>query len=544
MARSLHDSIPPTNGLGGIRGFMVGLPGIQHSIHQLGGEKGRTVIRIFPEIENGAEKPWRLQEGDNYLSNWMRVEPAVAYCGLGDKFTCLTTVKGHEDDDHSSSYRGPIDVFIRTLRKQIKDSPKQFYEAGVDEWLKWPEFKGPLPAIDLHGFVQGMLFENKGKPFMAEDNRTPRPMWPVILMLKRSAYQGILNRCNKEVEGYRGSPEDYNARYLSGDPVGCQNGKPISFTLVVGQGQGQGGFGKYYEASFGDQALPLDPGVVTSVWKPWDQLLRHLTEEEQMNLLANHFPGEALDFVFRGTNFYEYLSPNTKGKWQQQLTKRQYHMPAPAPGQVPGQPYPPGTQYPPGYGPGQTAPPAAPAPGQAAPAPAAQGPGQAAPPGYPVAPAPAAPTPVAPVVPAMPSGYPGAPAQATPAAPVPVVPAMPGVDLSAYGPPPAATGEGVEESPHVANTPQAAPNAAVGAPAALQQPPTAAVAPFDGGTPYQAPPTENASQAPAPAAPAPAPVPSQPTGDPTASTSAAAAARARLKEATDRAASAQEPPKQ
>ena len=519
--RPLHEAIPPTSGLGGIKGFLIGKSGIKHAIHQLTGDKGRTVFRPFPEVQNGKEAPWRISEGDWRFSAWLGVERAIAYAGVGDKFTCITTVAGHENDDNSSSYLGPIETFIRTLRKALKDTPKQFYEAGVDEWLRWPEFKGPLPPTDRWGFMQGMLFEAKGKPFMSPDGRTQRPVWPVILMIKSSAVYSLGGVCNKEVDNFAGNPEDYNARYASGDPVGCASGKLIEFNLQKGQTQqGGGGFGAWYEAKLG-QSVPMDPRVVLPTWKPWSELLNYLTEKEQMNLLVGRFPPEALDFVFRGTVFYDYLGDNVKGKWQQQLAKRQ----APA-GWSPQAPL--GQVMPgwPGYPQGPMVPAPMPTPPAVPPGyPYGQVPGQMVPPGYPMQ---------APV----PPGYPAPYSPQGPSAPVPTIPpgspmapiqVPSGIDLSGgyQTPVTADPSDDVEEAPGLAGTPS-------------YPPPGAPATPFDGGRSYTPPNTPIAPQGPTAAAP----VPTQPTGDPNAAVSAAAAARARLQEAQRRAAFVQNPPQQ
>ena len=538
MVRPLQASIPPSSGLGGIKGFLVGKPGIKHSIYQLTGGKGRTVIRPFPEMQNGHEMPWRLGEGEYNCSKWFVSERSVAYAGIGDKFTCLTQTAGHEDDDNNSSYDSPMELFFRTLRKAIKDSPKQFYEAGVDEWLKWSDFKGPLPAIDQCGLIQGMLFESKGKPFLGPDNRTPRPMWPVILMLRGSAMRSLAAACSKEVDNFSGNPEDWDNRYTSGNPVGCGTGKLIEFNLIESQQQ-SGGFGKWYDAKLG-VSVPLDPRLVVSAWRPWEELLHYLTEQEQINLLISRFPPEAIDFVFRGTSFYDLLGANIKGKWNQQLTHRQVPM---------------GGGFPQGGYPGfPSQGPAVPAPVPVTPYPHGQIPGQPpfgyppqapVPPGYPVPTM--APVPQAPVPTIHPGSYPPNPQLSpnhTPAGQVVPVPTsiipvaapiqMPsGIDFGGGFQPPVTGGGGEDEvSPSVA-TPTYPPAGVSMAPAA----------PFDGGRPDMPPTPEAGAQAALPGRVQAAPMPTQPTGDPNAAVSAAAAARARLAEAQKRATEAQQPPR-
>jgi hypothetical protein len=57
---------------------------------------------------------------------------------------------------------------------------------------------------------------------------------------------------------------------------------------------------------------PLKEAWVKS-WKPWDQLLRKLTEKEQVELLCRYFPADAIEYAFRSSRFVDYVPTRVLG---------------------------------------------------------------------------------------------------------------------------------------------------------------------------------------------------------------------------------------
>ncbi len=512
---SLASSIPQREGAQRFKNWYIGAKGIPHSFHRLSGEKGETIVRVIPEVQNGQELPMRLKAGDNELSSFLCVEQGVSFLGLGERFACLTRVK----DAVNGSYEqqgGPVEKFVRTMRKALKDNKPLFSQAGFHEWLGWMDNRGPLTRIEDYGFVQGALFANGKQKYLSPDQRNYKPLCPIVLQLGQSAWQAMLASCNEEVLNYAGHPEDYNSRYIAGDLISSGGGKLLYFNYHPGSNTSF----PSYSMRIGEQ-VPFAPQVIANWWRPWDQVLNFLTAKEQFNLLLNHFPAEALDYVFAGTPYYVYMPDDKKGCWQRAMMPRQYMPPQTGGMPGPGQLYPQGPQ---GQMPGQPfAPPGQPPAPQYPP----QVPQQFQPP-MPQAPQAGYPPPGAPVSygPPTPSGVP-APAFTPPANPTPsfgvppAAPAMPsvsgmGIDLSggsgsgdeSAGVPPGGqvptTGPSVQMSGPQPAFP-AYPGAPVG-PAAPYQPPQAPAPQYQAPAPYQ-PPVQQ-YQAPQPAAPqyqAPAP---------------------------------------
>lgn len=427
---SYRDEIPAGGGLDGLPGFHIRKPGSRHTTQFLQWDKGHTVVRIMPAVENGQELPWRLSEAQDHFSHWIRGFRIAKMMGVNDKFTCITNVKGKEH-----TYQGPLDRFEQAFRSAVKAAPRSFPKDWSD-WLEGRKGQGAkLPRIETFGLVQGLLFESGGKRFLTEDKRNWKPIFPVLLCISKSARWALERLCNTEIPGYGGPREDYGARYACTDFLSSTAGKQLKFYHVPSQDNTR----PHYAVEVG-AACPLPPGFVQQNVGKWDDLLLLLDEKEQMDLLVQHFPPAALDYVFRNTQYVDFLPRNIIGKYDEFM--QQYVMlpdvglvhRSALGGQVQtSQPagYAPVGQAPaPGYGPTGQAPAQPGAYGVPSAAPAvAAAPAPAPAPGGWGAPAPA-PAPAVAQAPAWGGAAPAAPAAAAPApggwgAPPPTPPANP-----------------------------------------------------------------------------------------------------------------------
>jgi hypothetical protein len=297
---SYRDDVPRGDGMGRYPGFHLTLPEAKHSTFKPG-EKGKTLFRAFPEVQNGVEMPYRAGPDPYNFTYWMRAEKMVRSMGTSTKFTAFTRVKGKD-----RNYIGPIEKFCYTLTKVFKDTPALV----PPSWLNWKLNKGALPRVEAAGLLQGMLFENSGKEYKGEDGRY-KPLFPVILTIAKTAREQLEILCNTEVPGYTGAPDDYNKRFSCGDFISCAGGKLLQLTLVPASGLSFA----HYTVSITSKQIPLKPELVAQNFKPWDQLLKFLTVEEQLSLLIQEFPPEAIDFVFGQGEWASMLGSGIIGKW-------------------------------------------------------------------------------------------------------------------------------------------------------------------------------------------------------------------------------------
>jgi hypothetical protein len=302
---SFRDEVKTQSGLDGMRNFSLKKSEAPHTSQFLQWEKGHTLVRIYPYFENGNEMPWRLSADPGHYTPWIRGFRTVRSMGVNDKFTCFANVLNKPLD-----YEGPIDKMQPVLKSSIDNAPKRHFPVEWEEYLEGGKGKqANIPRIDTYGIVQGMLFESGGKQFLSKDNSRYDPKHPVLLCLNKSARQGLQRLCDAERENYTGPREDYNARFACGDLFSCAGGKLVKF---YAEQRTESNFSKYGVAI--DQPCPLDPALVAREFWPWDKLIRFLTEEEQMNLIVQHFPPELVDFLYANTQWKDLLPAGVLGK--------------------------------------------------------------------------------------------------------------------------------------------------------------------------------------------------------------------------------------
>jgi hypothetical protein len=321
--------------------------------------------------------------------------------------------------------------------------------------------------------VQGLVAVHKTKVYNNPPKGFAPDEKPLVMQLSTQAGDAMFSELRRGKEGYQGDPNDWERSMMWGDPVSLATGRWVThYKLADGdprqrQQQMQGGWNPVnrgpqdrrgggdvigYGCYFEDQAvgLParlaeLEQHIRTRV-RPWSDVVRFLTLEEQAELLSSRFPPNMIMYAWRDRPEWipesvqqravsqtvhqppQYAAPGTQfanwGGQQQQpgLTPPPGPLPPPPPGA-------PGFQQPAAGGPPQWgAPPAGP---QQAPPPVA--PQQAPPPQYQQPPAPqyAPPQPVPGAggppgwgvqagAPAAPPAY--APPQAPPMAPPPLAP--------------------------------------------------------------------------------------------------------------------------
>ena len=294
------DEAPRQDGLERFSGVMITQVGCQHRTHVAAGQKGRSVFRIFPDMENGNILPQRLSADPFDFSSWIKQENAVRMAGVNDKFTCLTRVKGASRRDPS-----PIERFLQAMRKALTDTPTLFPE-GWKHWIG--KDKAELPRVDQAGFLQGALLENAGKVCAGPDGRA-QAQKPVLFLLTKTAREGLENLCNSEVPGYKGNPEDYTARFACGDLVSPAGGRPIVLTFVPDSSTTK----THYDVTVDARPVPFKVETVKKFWKPWNEIFYFMTEQEQIALLCKYYPAIAVDWVFGATPQAKYFPEGVRG---------------------------------------------------------------------------------------------------------------------------------------------------------------------------------------------------------------------------------------
>lgn len=302
-----------------------------------------TVVRPFPCVSfdkpEAEFEPYRLihSDGRNRFSDWIRRYPCA--WGVGMNATTFLIKKTHKMYDPWTSPLGILYKAIENACKKGEAKDPRWYplrEAGMNKG------KALRPPSELY-LLQGVMLRHDKTEFGGKNG--PPPLgWgkspTMILMLSMDAGKVLADELNKEKEGFNGSPTDFEARYVLGDPVSPLTGRFFHFwergstppsrgytsqptqqpTSSFEENMGgddtdaaQGGAKGEVKKGFDIEITTHYGGRVASFnqvgeeqirkhWQHWDDILYFPTEQEQAHMLAKVFPATAIIYAFESVN--------------------------------------------------------------------------------------------------------------------------------------------------------------------------------------------------------------------------------------------------
>lgn len=307
--------------LDGSPGFMIRAEGMPHRTSTPSWDH-ETRIRIFPASVASGFSPMR-ESLDNFdFGDAVWSEPIARCLGVQEQFTYITRIPGKTGDD-------PTRRFCQAILSIIDEKPRDVPEA----WIAWPK-KGKKisPKIDRikNGiFFQGMQIMQQGK-LLTNSLGQPHPQWPVLFMGSISLKMSFEESANLRVEGYQGPLPSavqgtgeaarqqrdaiYAQMFAIGDWCSLEGGRILS----IFQAPPSGKFERPHYAVKALEPLPLTQitAQVRNVWKPWSEVLRYHTAEEQITYLSRAFPAEAVDYVFGNSEYRDAMPVRVKDAWR------------------------------------------------------------------------------------------------------------------------------------------------------------------------------------------------------------------------------------
>ncbi len=240
-------------------------------------------------------------------------------------------------------WSSPLGILYRAIENACKKGEAKdpaWYPLREQGMNKGKALRGPSELY----LMQGVLLKHdkteyggpKGPPLGWGKNPT------LVFMLSKDAGKHLVDLLNKENEGYSGAPDDWEARYVAGDPVSPLSGRFLHFwekgtdpkgryrsqpTEQPQQSGGsafddmdtelsasQGGANRQMEAKGFEVEITTvhnnrtanfnDAGMqqIRDHWQDWDDILYTPTEIEQAHLLADCFPASAIIYAFEPHN--------------------------------------------------------------------------------------------------------------------------------------------------------------------------------------------------------------------------------------------------
>jgi hypothetical protein len=195
---------------------------------------GVTTVRFFPGKNPDDPNNWdpfRLGDEPRQFGDWIRRYPAVR--SMGDPGA--TFIIKDPADDSIQLEMTPAWVLYNAINRAVN----QKSDPGWGGYLKGGQGRGAqLPRPGEVYLAQCCIVQHKGKlksPFYgAADDKH------VVLEMGTSAGKALLDLCDAPVEGYQGPPENYDARFQSGDIVDPAGGRYVTFYSLKGGDPRQG----------------------------------------------------------------------------------------------------------------------------------------------------------------------------------------------------------------------------------------------------------------------------------------------------------------
>lgn len=282
----------------------------------LPGVKVCTVMRIFPQFNaDGTPKPMRnfrqlpgspsATFENNDFSDWLYAEEGVRFAGCADRGDAFTAFM--RTDKSGDNGPTPFKHFWSTMYSAIKADKV----AGIvfpRAWQTWIEQKGALPNAGWIPLMQGMVFNNYGREYTNQQTGQPEPRVPCVVLGGKSILDSFCDRLNRRRPGSTQaatSDADFELPDLCGE-----RGLKVQIIFHPQQGRTLSYFDVEPVAD-----CPVSVPFMQSKVKPWDQVIRLMTDAEQVGTLLNHFPVEAISYAFKSSPFWEMLNADQKSAW-------------------------------------------------------------------------------------------------------------------------------------------------------------------------------------------------------------------------------------
>lgn len=265
-------------------------PTSKNRVFTMSYNKGRTLIRPWGTVQaDGTMMPWRDQNG-NFGTSWFIQDLVAMGWGLDMRFTAFMEVEDTENWPGGS----PLQLFLDDMKahEDFQHKYKLFKRKGTFSPLDNP--KGV-------GLIRGLLLETQGKEFFN------RPIWGAVIPLLPTAKDALEALINQPAPGgaqpqaTEADPQGWNSQYLVGDPIGFKTGKVFEFhkesAFKDGAAEinlnGEGGAASTKDDIEGygcriwadKPTIPLDPAKVAKFDEPFEESLRFMNGEEQLEEL-------------------------------------------------------------------------------------------------------------------------------------------------------------------------------------------------------------------------------------------------------------------
>ena len=260
---------------------------------------GNDGNKTFPQVINA--DVWS-QDADQteFLPDTFYMTQTLSNFGDSHLDVCANLKPG--TDDAARYPESPLAYFCNKIHRTMRavNQGKATKVRYNERWRTWTSMQGCLPFPKTTLFFQAICFNLCDRQCTkSQEDPEPAPLFGVIGINNRASIESLMNALIQPMDRRKPIGSSNNNH----GPLAELEGN-ILFLNTAMDSENH----RYLQASIQHSEAPagtweptgydLDEDTCMKLWVPWDKVLRYLTVEEQLNLIASEFGCDTLNYVF------------------------------------------------------------------------------------------------------------------------------------------------------------------------------------------------------------------------------------------------------
>ena len=278
-----------------------------------------TVVRIVPG-NDGEQTYKQVVNTTNWTSDAAKTDflsdtfyMTQTLASFGDNRLDICSNLDPESEEASLYPESPLNFFANTVHRVIRavNNGKKTKIKYNERWKAWTNMRGKLPFPKPTLFFQGIIQEVNGVTCTkGEDNgNEPGYLYGLIGINHTASINALLKALVDPMDRRKpigvennnyGSLAEVEGNMLFLNASEDTNGKMLLEPSIQSADAPQ--------SEWNPTPFDLTEEGCKSLWVPWNKLLRYLTVQEQLELIAREFGADTLNYVFSLDNAWEGLA--------------------------------------------------------------------------------------------------------------------------------------------------------------------------------------------------------------------------------------------
>lgn len=275
-----------------------------------------SVFRIIPGVSPEGEI---LHQINNPMELWDKQNPGKHLsdtffsCRIIERFGNQAVISQFAPDSSESDHYPPLETFQKIIHNSVDATKKGIRKVPHPMWSKWVDYRdGELSWSSVAVMMQALMWVINDTQVSGDAN-PPFAIYGLVYLTHGPSIPGFLEALTQPMDQRKPLSAVDNSNL---GPVAEQNGCWLymnSSSFITDKGEQRTILVPSYVPNGVDprqmapNMYPLPDELVKGLWKPWNQLLKFHTMEEQFRLIAQTFGPDTVNYVFQGLDVEPFI---------------------------------------------------------------------------------------------------------------------------------------------------------------------------------------------------------------------------------------------